>query len=141
MEILDALISRSRFTEIPDLLVSSETKSMVEQLERDVAGKGIGFDEYLGSLKKTRAELLLDLTPSAIKRIKGALLTRAIAGNQNVNVGDDEVTATIAREFTANANDREARERTKEREFRSYVRNILASRKVMEYLKKQVIRL
>ncbi|TSC76645.1 MAG: Trigger factor [Parcubacteria group bacterium Gr01-1014_31] len=133
--VMDELIAKSKFSDIPDLLVTTETKTMAAELEHNVGNQGIGFDEYLASIKKDRAQLLLDLTPQAIKRVKGALISRLIAKQQQVTASDAEVDAAVAREFSAYEGNPEIRERTKSPEFRSYVENVLVSRKVMEYLK------
>lgn len=138
-EILDQLIAQSRFTDIPDVLVTGETKTMLAELERSVTKNGIAFATYLREIKKSRAELLLDFTPQAIKRVKGALISRAVAEQQQIAASDADVDAAIAQEFAAYDYDAEARAKTREPAFRAHVKTLLVSRKVMEYLKKTVV--
>ncbi|MDO8559688.1 MAG: trigger factor [bacterium] len=137
--VMEELIAKSKFSDIPDLLVTTETKTMAAELEHNVSNQGIGFDEYLVSIKKDRAQLLLDFTPQAIKRVKGALISRLVAKQQQVTASDAEVDAAVAREFAAYQGSPEIHERTKSPEFRSYIQNVLVSRKVMEYLKKTIV--
>lgn len=137
--ILDELITKSKFSDIPDLLVTSETKNMIAELEAQIGNRGVSFDDYLTQLKKTRAQLLLDFAPQAVKRVKGALITRDIANKNQVNVSEQEVDEAMAQEFAVSGAEPEMKERMKTPEFHAQVRNILASRKVMEYLKQTVV--
>ncbi|MDD5110164.1 MAG: trigger factor [Patescibacteria group bacterium] len=137
-EILDVIIPKSKFSDIPDLLVTTETKNMIAELEEQIKQRGIPFEEYLAHMKKSREQLLLDFTPQALKRIKGALITREIAQQQKTEVSEAEVDAAIAKELAAYAHDEEAKKRTRDPDFRTHVKNILASRKVMEHLKKTI---
>lgn len=137
--ILDEVVANSQFSDIPDLLVTTETKNMMAELEEQLKDRGVPFGDYLTHLKKTREQLLLDFTPQAVKRIKGALVTRVIANKQQVNVSEDEIDTAIAREFASSSVHPEVKAKTKTPEFRNRVRNILASRQVMEYLKNTVV--
>ena len=63
-ELLDKSIDQSKFEEIPDILVDSETKKMLEELEHNLTHQGLKFEDYLNHLKKTQADLLLDFVLS-----------------------------------------------------------------------------
>ena len=139
-EIIEAIINKSKFTDIPDLLVTTETKNMLAELEQQISRQEVSFDDYLTHLKKTRAELLLDFTPTAMKRVKGALVTRAVAKQQKTEINENEIDAIIQQEFADQGDDPKLTERTKNPAFRAHIQNILASRKVMEYLKATVVK-
>ena len=132
---LEKLIEKSRFDEIPDLLVDSETKKMLEELEHNLEHQGVKFDDYLLHLKKKREDLVLDFVPQAIKRVKSALVTRAVAQTQNTNISDTELEEEIKKTLVAYGGNPEIEKQLQTPEYKNYVRNVLAAHKVMDHLK------
>ena len=137
-EIVNQLIQSSKISDIPDLLLNSEAKRMVDELEQNVAQQGIKFEDYLTHLKKTRADLLLDFSPQAIKRIKGALVTREIAKSQNFEATPDNIIEETQKILSSYQNNPEIKKRVQETEFVEHMKNILISRKTMDYLIKNL---
>jgi trigger factor len=134
-EILNQLIEKSQIGEIPDSLITSETAKMVQELENNVVAQGLKFDEYLKHLNKTPDQLKLDFAPQAIKRIKAALLTRAIFFKEKFEIAESEVEKEIEAMSRYYQNNPEIVKSLKTPEYRDYVRNMIGNRKVMEYLK------
>ncbi|MDP1747482.1 MAG: trigger factor, partial [Bacteroidota bacterium] len=85
-EILDEVIKISKFGEIPEILVNSETQKMVSELEENIKQQGLQFEDYLQHLKISRSNLLLEFAPQAVKRIKSALVIRVLAKEHNISV-------------------------------------------------------
>ncbi|MBU1132026.1 hypothetical protein KKC32_02115, partial [Patescibacteria group bacterium] len=67
--------------------------------EDNLIKQGMKFEDYLSHIKKSEGELRLDFTPDAIKRVKTALLIRAIAKKENITVTCDEIHAEQDRAF------------------------------------------
>ena len=134
-ELLDRLIEASSFDEIPDVLIDSEAKKMVEELEHNLSHQSLRFDDYLGHLKKKREDLLLDFAPQAIKRVKSALVSRAIAQREHLTASDAEVDAEINQTVKAYGNSPKVRKQIESDDYRAYVGNVLTARKVIEHLK------
>lgn len=132
-EMLELIAGKSRFDDIPDLLVNEEINKMIEELKRGVAEQGMEFEAYLKSIKKTLADLKLDMSPQAILRVKVALVMREIAKTEDVKVAAEELDAEIDRQ-AALYEDKEKREQVYAPEYRDYVETILKNRKVIDLL-------
>ena len=139
-EMLEKIIDQTEFTDIPDLLVDSETKKMLEELEHSLSHQGVQLTDYLAHLKKSREALLLDFVPQAIKRIKSALILREVTKKHQIEVSNDDVEAEIKKTLTTYQDNHEAQHQATNPAFRAYVRNVLASRKVINYLKSVIVK-
>jgi trigger factor len=78
-KMLDKIVSDSRFGDIPEMLIDHESRIMQNELEQAISQQGGKMDDYLASLKKTRDQLILDMLPEAVKRVKATLIIRKIA--------------------------------------------------------------
>ena len=138
-EILDKVIAQSLFDDIPDILINSEAKKMIEELEHNITHQGIQFDDYLNHLKKTRDELLLDFTEPAIKRVKSALLIRELVRKENITVSDQEIDQEIEKTIQMYGGNKDAEKQLKEPEYKNYLQNILTARKAVELLRSTIV--
>ncbi len=138
-ELLETLAEKSKFEEIPDLLVNEEVNKMIQELEQRVGAQGVDFNDYLASIKKSLANLKIDLTPQALMRVKVALLLRTIAEKEKV-VADagkvDEELDRLAKEYK----EKEMRDRIYSPEYRNYVEGIQRNRQVIAFLKEKMVR-
>src|SRR3989344_3354342 len=62
-ELIEAVVKETIFTEIPDLLVSSELEKMIDELKQSVAQQGMDFAKYMEMIKKTDEDLKKEFTP------------------------------------------------------------------------------
>lgn len=134
-EMLNKIIEVSKIDEIPDILIQSETKNILSELEQNIARQGGKFDDYLESIKKTRDELSLDMTPNAIKRVKSALVIRELAVIEKIDVDEKEVEEKIKEVKEKYKGNAEVEKMTSEEGYRSYIKNILNNEKVLTKLK------
>ena len=135
MELLEKLIEKSQFGELPDILITAETNKMLQEIESNIMQQGLKFEEYLAHLGKTRDQLILDFVPQAIKRVKSALLTRSLFFQEKFEISEAEVDLEIEAFTRAYASNPEIAKNFKTPEYRDYVRNLIGNRKVMELLK------
>jgi trigger factor len=133
LEIISVLISRSTFGELPEILIETELHKMMHELEHEVTGEGMKFDDYLQSIKKSREELEKEFRPQAEKRIKTALVLRTIAQEEHIKVSDEELDKEISLHQQQYTKKPEIAEQLKTPEYRDYLRNILRSRKVFAW--------
>ncbi len=134
--LLDELIKRTKFTDLPDLLIDSELSKMLHELQEEVLRQGgIKWEDYLTGIKKTEDELKKEFQPQAERRVKSALIIRTIAERENVTVEgaavEDEVQATLK----VYDNNPEVRERIDTPDYRDYVRGLMINRRVIEMIK------
>ncbi len=138
-EMIDQLVKLSRFTDIPEDLVTQEAWRMMEELEERVRKEGGEFNAYLESLKKTRDELYIDFAPKAVERVKAALLLRSIGlDHPELEVTEVEIDRAVEEAKRQYKKDQEMEERLNSPEMRDHARSLLRNRKVLEWITAQV---
>jgi len=138
-EIIDTIINQSKFDDIPDILINTEAKKMLEEMEQSVTQNGLKFEDYLSHLKKTKDELLLDFVPQAIKRVKGALILRQAGEQGSVEATEEDIAEEIKQTKVLYQNNPEINKQIDSPAYHQYLRNILTARKVIDYLKSVMI--
>lgn len=136
---LEMVAEKSEFEEIPDSLLNEEIHKMVHELEHAVEDQGGKFEDYLKSIGKTLADLKLDVTPEAMKRLKVALLIREIAKTEDVKVDDKELDAELDK-IAEQYEDKEVKKKVYSPMNREYVFTMMRNRKVIEMLKETMIK-
>lgn len=134
-EMLEKIMEKSRFGDIPEMLVDHEVKTMIAELEQIIESQGGKFEDYLSSINKTRDQLTLDLLPEAVKRVKVSLLIREVAVLEKVKVGAEEAENYIKEMKKHYQKDKGLSEKINTLEYKNYVLNILTSRKVVDKLR------
>ena len=138
-EIIEKIIDQSSFEDIPDLLINSETEKMVDELAQNISNQGLKFEDYLNHLKKTRDELLLDFAPQATRRVKSALVIREISKKQKITVTDEEIENDIKKTIQMYGDQPEIKKQIDTPAYRDYLRNVITSRKTIDYLKDAMV--
>lgn len=95
LAILEQLVTANPIAALPESLVHSEAHQMLHEMERNIVSMGGKFDDYLLSIKKTHDSLLADFKPEAEKRIKVALLMRAIAKAEKLEASPADIDAEL----------------------------------------------
>lgn len=91
IEILEKLIEATKFKSLPEVLVNSEKQKMFYELKGDIEKNGITIDQYLQDIKKTEQQLFEEFKVQAEKRAKAALISRQIAAENDITIGDEEL--------------------------------------------------
>ena len=76
--------------EIPPVLVSDETDTMLGELRRTLEGNRLTLEQYLQMLGKTEEQYREELQPEATERVKRDLVLDAIADAEHLSVTDRE---------------------------------------------------
>jgi trigger factor len=134
-EMISKIIADTKFGDLPDVLVESESRNIMTELETNIVRQGGKFEDYLGHLKKTREALQLELLPNAVKRVKSALVIREIAVLEKITVSDKEIADKIAELKKQYADNKEVSKVLGEAGYTDYLRNILTNEKVIAQLK------
>ncbi len=135
IEIIDKILAEAKFGDIPEMLINHEADAMLHDLEHKIAQQGAKFEDYLQSIKKTREQLLLEILPDAVKRVKSALMIREVAIEEKITVNEDEITAKVEELLKQYKGYTKVEERVKGHEYRHYLKNTIANKKVMDKLK------
>ena len=139
IEMLDKLVAIADFEAIPDLLVVSEVHKMIQELEHSLIDQGFDFADYLKSLNKSETDLKEEFKPQAEKRVKIAILTREIFLEKNFEVREDELAKEIEAALKNYPANPEIKKQLASETYRDYLRNVLGNKKVIEFLKKEII--
>jgi len=134
-EMLDKILEKTKFGDIPEVLVQSESDLMLNELEKTVTSQGGKFEDYLSHLKKTRDQLTLEILPEAVKRVKSTLMVREIALQEKIEVSDEEIDKKIEELLEQYKGYEKVTGRLKEPSYRSYLRYVMINRKVIEKLR------
>ncbi|MBI5134849.1 trigger factor [Candidatus Uhrbacteria bacterium] len=137
-EIIEQMIKKSKFTDIPEDLVTQEANRMMEELEQNVSKQGGEFNEYLASINKTHDQVYLDFAPQALERVKGALLLRAIALEHDISATDAEIDESVKKAQQEYRNDAEVQKKIHSAEMREHARVMLRNRKAIGWIKQNV---
>ncbi len=139
IEIFDTLIEKSKFDEIPVVIVDAERKKMFYELQRDLDRHGISVEKYMADIKKTEEELFEDFKTQATKRAKASLLSRHVATENNITVSDEELEKEIETMKQTYKDDPQAMENLGHAEVKDTIRNVLANKKVTVFLKEKFV--
>ncbi len=138
-EVLELVAKNTKFEDLPDLLINGEINKMISELKHNVESQGLEFDLYVKNLKKTLAELKLDMTPQAITRVKVALVMHAIAENEKIEVAEKEIDVeldTLAERYE----DPDTKKQIFTPQYREYAQQILRNRKIIDFLKEIMVK-
>lgn len=136
---MEKLIENSEFDEIPDMLVTSQSQSMLQEFQHSIERQGRSFDDYLASIGKKKSDLLLDFTPDAVKRAKSSILVRAIGEQEKIQPSDAEVLEEQEKMLNMYKDDSETQERVRSEEGMRYILIVLRNRKVMEFIREKMV--
>jgi len=134
LAVIEQIINKSSFDEIPDILVESELHKMLHELEHEVTGQGMKFEDYLSSIKKSKEDLQKEFQPRAVKRVKTAFVLHKIAKEENITVSDEEINTEVERNKQQYQNNPEAQKQISKDEYKNYLKSVLRSQKVFEFL-------
>ena len=139
VELLETLVKKSSFTEVPEILIKEEVRRIFEEIRRDVENRGGRMEDYLSSLKKSPDEMRLELIPQAIKRVQTAIYIRNAAKENGVEISDKELDEEIDR-ILSRVDDKETRDHVSSPDYRDYVATMMRNRKTLEILKEKGIK-
>ncbi|MFA6306471.1 MAG: trigger factor [Patescibacteria group bacterium] len=132
---LDKIIGASKFGDIPETLIKHEAEVMISELEYNVKNQGAKFEDYLMHLKKTREQIMLELMPDAVKRVKVSLVIREIGNAEKISVSHEEIHKAIDDILKQYKGNETIIERVKSHAYHDYVENNLTGKKVVEKLR------
>lgn len=134
-ELLQGIVSRARFSDLPEILIAAEIEKMFMELSSSIAQEGLQFDQYLQMIKKSRVDIEREFRPTAERRVKASLVLRAIAEKEEIGPTDEEVQAELKR-VGAGGSDHKGHSLE---EHRPAIRRMLANRKVLAFLRERTV--
>ena len=83
--------------EIPDAMVDTQARQMVDEFAQRIQAQGLSFEQYLQFTGMTLDTALEQMKPQAVKRIQSRLVLEAVVKAENLEVSDDAVKAEITK--------------------------------------------
>jgi trigger factor len=91
LEMINLLLDKAEFGEIAEVLVDAELDNMMAELAHNVEHHGGKVADYLTSIKKTIDDLKTEWRVEALKRVKSALLLRAVAEAEKIEPSAEDI--------------------------------------------------
>ena len=91
---IEKLIEASEM-EIPEPMIELQQERMMEDFDMRLSYQGLKLDQYLQITKQSREDMMEQMKPEAITRIKSSLVVEAVAAAENFEVTDEEVDEEI----------------------------------------------
>ena len=134
-EIIDELIGKSKFGELPETLVANELEKMIHELQDQITQQGGKWEDYLVAVKKSADDLKKEFTPQAEKRVKAALLIREVSKKENITAEPKQVEEELQSTLKMYQQDPLVAQRINSDDYRDYLRSLQINKKVLEFLK------
>ena len=134
-KMLEKIIGDSTIGELPDSLIDQEVRTMMHELEHNITRSGGKFEEYISSIGKTSAQLMTELRPQSIERVKAALVLRQIIKVENIEVPEKDVDEEIDKLKKQYSQDAKAIESLSTPAYRRHVMSLQLNRIILEKLK------
>jgi len=138
-EIIDQLISISRFDDLPAEMVEDESLRMIEEIKNNLLTQGLDWPLYLKQLNKSEAEMKLELSPQAAKRAKSSLLFNALARQQGLMVEEKEIAKEVEALKKLYGQNPEIIVNLKKAAYQNQIAQMIMARKVRSYLHEKIL--
>ncbi len=135
---LDEIIQKSEFGEIPEVLIQAELVRMVGELRMEIERQGLNFNDYMTHLKKTEDDFKKEFHPQAERRIKSALILRQIRIQEDIKVDHKKIEDDIKHQKELYKDDLETYNKVDSPEYRDQYEEMLLNRQVFDFLEQQI---
>lgn len=139
IEMLEGLVKKSTFEDVPDALINGEVDRMVHELQHDVESQGLEFSKYLESIQKDMPTLKLEFAQKALQRVHVALLLNGYAEKFDVVVSDEELLSEVTRLLSQHV-DPKSQERIRSEAYQDYLRGTMRNRRVITKLREMIVK-
>ena len=133
--ILEEVVRISKFTDIPEIMLTQEAHKMMDELEQGIERQGMELEKYFESIGKSRDDVFIGFAPEAVKRVKASLVLHTLADQEHINVSQEEIDTELNRIRELYQKDPETQKALHKPEIHAYLMNFLKNRKTIEWLK------
>ena len=85
-----AVVVENAEMEVPDAMLMTEQRQMLDQFAQRIAMQGMQFEQYMQMTCATRETMLEQLKPQAERKIKSRLCMEAVAAAENITASEEE---------------------------------------------------
>lgn len=90
IKVIEAVLPKLE-TEIPEGLIDREVTRMFDDYQKQMESKGVNFEKFLESMKKSGDDIKTEMRPQAEKNVKVGLMLGKIAQEANLDRHDPDV--------------------------------------------------
>lgn len=94
--VIEAIIADASM-EIPDAMVETQQRQMVEDFAQRIQSQGLSMEQYMQFTGLTPDKLLEQIKPQALKRIQSRLVLEAVVAAENIEATEEEFEAEVAK--------------------------------------------
>ncbi len=87
--VIDAIIADAKM-EIPDAMIETQQRQMVEDFAQRIQSQGLTMEQYLQFTGMTSAGLMEQVKPQALKRIQSRLVLEAVVAAEGMTATEEE---------------------------------------------------
>ena len=87
--VVDAIIADAKM-EIPDAMLETQQRQMVEDFAQRIQSQGISMEQYMQFTGVTAAKLIEQMKPQALLRIQSRLVLEAVAAAENIQATEED---------------------------------------------------
>ena len=95
-EVVAAIVADAKM-DIPEAMVETTQRQMVEEFAQRMQSQGIGMEQYMQFTGMTPQMLLEQIKPQAMKRIQSRLVLEAVVAAEGITVTEEEFEAEAVR--------------------------------------------
>ncbi len=122
--------------EYPDELLENEINLMLGELKASVGGMSLPWPEYLNQVKKSEEDLRKGFRPQGERRVRYALILRAIAEEERIEPDAEEVEKEMNRFLSQFSSPEVAEKNIDVVSLANYTKGVLRNEKVFQLLEK-----
>lgn len=135
--LVDEVIGRSKFGELPEILINSELEKMLHELQEQVEQRGGKWADYLTAVKKSPEDLKKEFRKPAEQRVKAALLIRELARQENITADPKKVEEEVKSTLQMYQGNPDVLQRIDSEDYRDYLKSMQINRNVIAFLKQR----
>lgn len=136
IKIIDKILEKAKFGEIADDLIKNESEIIMREVEQNIASQGGKMDDYLKSIGKSYDQLMIEMMPNAVKRVKSALIFKEISKLEKLELSEEDLDKELDILKDKYKDNSEAVKNISSPAYRSYLSNFILNQKVVDSLKK-----
>ena len=87
--VVDAIIADAKM-EIPDAMLETQQRQMVEDFAQRIQSQGISMEQYMQFTGMTATKLIEQMKPQALLRIQSRLVLEAVAAAENIQATEED---------------------------------------------------